>query len=90
MVDYRWLALTGRQTQRGRHTAYTRYIELPVAELQGQGYAARLAKKFALELACRHSGESQRHIGEYFGYRGNGAVGKQRQRLRELLEDNND
>jgi putative transposase len=159
MVDYRWLALTGRQTQRGRHAAYTRYIEsfvskddtvmveaiaanryaigdgafveqvesdlrdvrvakgvygdirwptgshvpveqvavtvagafkLPVAELQGQGYAVRLAKKFALELACRHSGESQRRIGEYFGYRGNGAVGKQRQRLRELLEDNNE
>jgi len=156
MVDYRWLGLTGRQTQRGRHAAYGRYIEsfvsrddsglveamaanryaigdaefveqveselrdvrvdkgvygdirwpigrhvpvaqvaeavagvfdLPLAELQEQGYAARVAKKIALELACRHSGESQRRIGEYFGYRGNGAVNKQRERLRELLAD---
>lgn len=156
MVDYRWLDLTGRRTQRGCHAAYKRYLEsfvskndtelvkamdanryaigdeafveqvesdlqdlrvdkgvygdirwptgkhvpieriaesvagafkLPMVALQGQGYAARVAKKIALELACRHSGESQRRIGEYFGYRGNGAVNKQRQRLRELLVD---
>ena len=156
IVDYRWLDLTGRQTLRGRHAAYKRYIELfvtkhdtgfveamaanryaigddaftgqvesdlrdvrvdkgvygdirwptgryvpveriaelvadlfklPVAELQARGYAARLAKKIALELACRHSGKSQRLVGEFFGYRGNGAVSKQRERLRELSAD---
>ena len=51
-----------------------------------RSYAGRVAKKVALELCCRYSGESQRAVGEYFGYRGNGSVSKQRQRLAELLE----
>jgi putative transposase len=60
-------------------------FDIPFAALSSQGHAVRLARKFALELACRHSGQSQRKIGESFGYRGNGAVGKQRQRLRDIL-----
>jgi len=154
MVDYRWLSVTGRQTQRGSRVEYKRYIEsfvskddkglidvvaanryaigddafvaqvesdlrdaredkgvygdirwpvgkkipieeiaisvatvfkLTVPDLRTQAHNGRLAKKLALELACRLSGESQRRIGEYFGYRGNGAVNKQRKRLRDLL-----
>jgi hypothetical protein len=49
----------------------------------------RTARKFALELSCRYSGQSQRLIGEYYGYRGNGSVLKQRKRLKELFGDNN-
>ena len=49
----------------------------------------RTARKFALELSCRYSGQSQRQIGEYYGYRGNGSVLKQRKRLKELCGDNN-
>lgn len=159
MVDYRWLSVTGRQTQKGCRMAYKHYIEsfiskddkgliemlaanrfaigdeafveqveselhdvredkgvygdirwpvgkkisieqiavsvatafkLTVPDLQAQAYRGRLPKKLALELACRLSGESQRRIGEYFGYRGNGAVNKQRQRLREMLSGDKD
>lgn len=79
----------------GRHVPVERIagivaeaFKLDVSDLQGQGYAARLPKKVALELACRHSGQSQRQIGVYFGYRGNGSVNKQRQRLRESLAGN--
>ena len=56
-------------------------------DLLGQTVAARTAKKLALELGCRYSGLSERKVGEYFGYSGNGAVGKQRKKLRELLYD---
>jgi chromosomal replication initiation ATPase DnaA len=45
----------------------------------------RLARKVALELSCRYSGQSQRKVGEYYGYKGNGSVLKQRQKLKELL-----
>ena len=47
--------------------------------------AGRLARKVALELSCRYSGQSQRKVGEYYGYRGNGSVLKQRQKLKALL-----
>ena len=42
-------------------------------------------RKIAIELSCRYSGLSQRQIGESFGYRGNGSVRKQRNRLKEQL-----
>ena len=54
--------------------------------LQTRSYAARMSKKVALDLCCRYCGESQRTVGEYFGYRGNGSVSKQRQRLVELRQ----
>ena len=47
--------------------------------------AGRLARKVALELSCRYSGQSQRKVGEYYGYKGNGSVLKQRQKLKALL-----
>jgi REP element-mobilizing transposase RayT len=50
-------------------------------------YAARQARKIAIELSCRYSNLSQRKIGEYFGYKGNGSVLKQRQKLKLLLND---
>ena len=50
-------------------------------------YAARKAKKVSLELACRYSNLSQRRVGEYFGYEGNGSVSKQRQSLTKLLSE---
>ncbi|MFO7871565.1 MAG: transposase [Kiritimatiellia bacterium] len=56
-------------------------------QLKTMCYAARLAKKVALELSCRYSNQSQRKVGEYYGYRGNGSVMKQRQKLRDLLKD---
>jgi len=55
-------------------------------DLHGQSVPARTAKKLALEIGCRYSGLSDRKVGDYFGYRGNGAVGKQRGRLKKLLE----
>ncbi len=54
-------------------------------ELATRSYAARIAKKVALELCCRYTRESQRAVGRHFGYHGNGSVAKQRQRLREVL-----
>ena len=57
-------------------------------DLTTRDYAARVAKKAAAELCCRYCGESQRTVGKYLGYTGNGAVAKQRQRLRELLAEN--
>lgn len=57
-------------------------------QLGSMSHAAREAKKIALELACRYGNQSQRKIGEYFEYKGNGSVSKQRQRLRELLNEN--
>ncbi len=53
-------------------------------ELRTHGRHAGVAKKVALELCCQFCGKSQRRVGEYFGYTGNGAVGKQRARLREM------
>lgn len=51
-------------------------------------YAARTARKIAIELSCRYCDLSQRKIGEYFGYKGNGSVLKQRQKLTVLLDEN--
>ena len=56
-------------------------------DLLTHGRRAGTAKKVALELCCLYSGQSQREIGRHFGFTGNGAVGKQRQRLRELLTE---
>ncbi len=55
------------------------------ADLKTRAYAMRTPRKLALELCCRHSRQSQRAVGENFGYRGNGSVLKQRQRLKEML-----
>ena len=56
--------------------------------LREHGRRAGSAKMVALELCCEFTGHSQRQIGLQFGYTSNGAVGKQRQKLRELmLED---
>jgi len=65
------------------YSMYHRYKHSEPEELTTRRYAARVAKK---ELCCRYSGESQRAVGEHFGYRGNGSVAKQRQRLVELLD----
>ncbi len=54
--------------------------------LASRRHGVREAKRVALEMCCQYCGLSQRHVGEYFGYRGNGAVAKQRQRLREILD----
>jgi len=54
-------------------------------ELRTHGRRAGVAKKVALELSCQLSGMSQRGVGEHFGYKGNGAVGKQRARIRDLV-----
>jgi REP element-mobilizing transposase RayT len=54
-------------------------------EVRGRRYAGRTAKSVAAELCCRYCGQSQRALGEHLGYRGNGAVNKQRLRLRERL-----
>jgi len=54
------------------------------AELHTHGRRGGVAKKVALELCCRLCGRSQREVGAYFGYTGNGAVGKQRARIREM------
>ena len=56
-------------------------------DLLGRSHVARTAKKIAAELCCRYCGQSQCAVGEYFGYRGNGSITKQRQRLREILSD---
>jgi len=58
-----------------------------VDELRRHGRQAGLAKKVALELCCEFCGQSQREVGQYFGYIGNGSVGKQRAVLRELLKE---
>lgn len=60
---------------------------IELKDLKSRTYAARIAKKVTAELGCRYCGESQRTVGEYLGYTGNGSVAKQRQRLREILKD---
>ena len=60
-------------------------FKLEIDQLMTMSYASRAAKKVALELACRFSNQSQRRVGEYFGYKGNGSVIKQRRRLTQLL-----
>jgi len=55
------------------------------SELLTRKITVRTARKLALELACRYSGASQRQVGEYYGYKGNGSVLKQRQKLKGLL-----
>ena len=54
--------------------------------LHSHGQHAGEAKSVAIELCCRLSGASQRDVGRYFGYRTDGGVTKQRQRL-ALLAD---
>lgn len=56
-------------------------------ELRGRSYGARVGKKVAVELACLYSGQSQRTVGAYFGYHGNGSVSKQRHRLKEMIHE---
>ena len=64
-------------------------LRLDKAALLTRCEAGRMARKIALELSCRYSGKSQRRIGEYYGYRGNGSVLKQRKRLKELVAIDN-
>ena len=54
-------------------------------DLRAHGRRAGIAKKVALALCCEFCGKSQREIGTRFGYTGNGAVGKQRAKLRDIL-----
>ena len=54
-------------------------------ELKRHGRRAGVPKKVAAELCCQFCGKSQRDIGRALGYTGNGSVGKQRAKLRELL-----
>jgi len=55
--------------------------------LHEHGRRAGAAKKAAIVLGCEFSGQSQRQVGLYFGYTSNGAVGKQREKLREMMAD---
>jgi putative transposase len=55
--------------------------------LKEHGRRAGPAKMVALELCCEFTDNSQRQIGVHFGYTSNGAVGKQRQKLRELMAE---
>jgi hypothetical protein len=55
-------------------------------DLHCHGQHSRVAKSVAVELCCRLSGKSQREVGRYFGYRTDGGVSKQRQRLALLLD----
>ncbi len=50
-----------------------------------RGYVEGFVARTDEEMACRYSGLSQRKVGEYYGYKGNGSVLKQRQSLKELL-----
>jgi chromosomal replication initiation ATPase DnaA len=59
---------------------------VPIEQLRTHGRHAGTAKKIAIELSCQFCGQSQREIGRHFGYTGNGAVGKQRAVLRDLLK----
>ena len=63
-------------------------FKLDPEQLCGRSVAAREAKKLAVELSCRYSNLSDRRVGECFGYKGNGAVQKQRCRLKEQLASN--
>jgi hypothetical protein len=58
---------------------------LKEGDLKGRSRRASVAKKVAVELACRYTEKSQREIGLHFGYCSGSAVGKQRQSLRRLL-----
>ena len=50
-------------------------------DLHCHGRHAGVVKSIAVELSCRLSGKSQREVGSYYGYGGDGGVSKQRQRL---------
>ena len=57
-------------------------------DLHFHGRRAGVAKSVAIELCCMMSGESQRAVGGYFGYEGDGGVSKQRKRLEATLAAN--
>ena len=50
-------------------------------DLHRHGGHAGTAKSLAVELSCRFSGKTQREVGKYYGYSGDGGVSKQRKRL---------
>ncbi len=56
-------------------------------QLRAHGIRGGIPKKVAIELCCEFTSLSQRQIGLHFGYTSNGAVGKQRLRLRELMAE---
>ena len=60
-------------------------FEVDREHLRSHGNRGGVAKKVAIELCCEFTTQSQRQVGVYFGYTSNGAVGKQRNRLRELM-----
>jgi hypothetical protein len=50
-------------------------------DLHSHGRHAGTAKGLAIEFSCRFSGKTQREVGQYYGYTGDGGVSKQRKRL---------
>ena len=60
-------------------------FKIAAADLLTRKVEVGVARKLALELSCRYSGQSQRKVGEYYGYKGNGSVLKQRQTLGVLM-----
>lgn len=50
-------------------------------DLHSHGGHAGAAKSLAVELSCQFSGKTQREVGKYYGYTGDGGVSKQRKRL---------
>ena len=58
------------------------------SSLREHGNRAGIAKGALVELCCRYSGFTQRAIAQWLGYKSESTVGKQRQRLKaRLLQD---
>lgn len=60
---------------------------VPVKALKAHGKSVGVAKSVAAELCSLYCGVSQRAVGQALGCPGNGAVGKQRLRLKRKLGD---
>jgi hypothetical protein len=82
--DIRW-PVGRRATLAQVEQAVRKAFGIAAGQLRTHGRHAGVAKKVAVELCCQLSGLSQREVGRHFGYTGNGAVGKQRQKLKEIL-----
>ena len=77
-----------RQTILHGREGYERYLEQLTSALDLDGvvlYACALLGNHTHLLVETPRGKSQREIGARFGYNGNGAVGKQRAKLRDIL-----
>jgi len=157
MIDYRWLRLMERRTERGNRAAYEEYIQgmiacrddvlapalkrsryavgsepfieeveealqtarqstemkadvwwpseaqrhLSLSEIDSvvadvfgvsdnvlrcHGRTAGVSKTVAVEMGCRHSGQTQRQLVRHYGYRSDSSVSRQRARLAVLAE----